>query len=175
MKFDIIMVCPPWKRYGVYRRRLILGDEIPPKIRRSLEAFEFIDHALRNFTSPDHMVFVWAKMKNATDYRAHMSMLGYQVRGSMSWVRPKWKTGSSEKTVELLMIFSKGKIPLLTDDYMNMTESSFTETVTDRIAKPQEAYKLLEKEFPDLRKLQVYGWTKRPGWSVFHRNDEKIK
>jgi N6-adenosine-specific RNA methylase IME4 len=175
MKFDIIMVCPPWKRYSVYSNRLILGDLIPPEIRRELEAFEFIDQALIDFASPDHMVFVWVKMKNATTYRTHMSRLGYRVRGSMTWIRPKWKIGSTEKTVEFLMIFSKGKIPVLSDEYLNMTESAFTETVSDKLEKPKEAYQLLEKEFPDLRKLQLYGWTDRPGWTVFHKNDDKIK
>ena len=175
MKFDIIMVCPPWKRYGVFRNRLIFGDIIPPKIRRELDAFEFIDHSLQNFTSPDHLVFVWAKKKNVNGYRSHMFQLGYRARGSMTWVRPKWKIGNNGKTVEFLMIFSKGNMPILTDEYMNMSEAVFTETIAERTAKPQEAYKLLEKEFPTLRKLQVYGWTDRPGWTVFHRNDDKIK
>lgn len=175
MKFDIVMVCPPWKRYGVFRKRLIFGDLIPPKIRRELEAFEFIDHSLKNFTSPDHLVFVWAKKKNVNSYRSHMFLLGYRAHGSMTWVRPKWKIGSNKKTVEFLMIFSKGNMPLLPDEYVNIAESAFAKTVSDRLAKPLEAYKLLENEFPKLQKLQIYGWTKRPGWTVFHRNEEKIK
>ncbi len=176
MKFDMVMVCPPWKRFGAYRRRpIILGDEIPPKTQRALEAFEFIEHTLRDFTSSDHMVYMWVNQKNVIDCRAYMSRLGYEMRGSIMWVRPKWKPGSYEKTVEFLLVGSKGKIPAFSNEYMNMIESAFTGMVTNRLAKPKDAYELLEMEFPGSRRLQLYGWTRRPGWTVFHRNDQKIK
>jgi N6-adenosine-specific RNA methylase IME4 len=174
MMFDIVMVCPPWKWFGIYRRRpIVLPDVIPPSIRRALEAFEFIEQSLRDFTASDHIAFVWVTSKKSMDGRAYMSSLGYQVRGSFMWVRPKWKPGSSEKTVEFLLICSKGKIPALSDEYMNRVESAFTGTVSHKSEKPQDTYELLENEFPNLRKLQLYGWTRRPGWTVLHRNEQK--
>jgi N6-adenosine-specific RNA methylase IME4 len=176
MKFDIVMICPPWKRWNTYRRRpIVLGDQIPPKIGRALEAFEFLEHSLGEFTSPDHMIFVWVTKKHSMDFREYLTRLGYQIRGSIMWVRPKWKSGGAQKTTEFLLIGSKGRIPVLSDEYMNIAESAFAGTVTNKLQKPKDAYELLENEFPRQRKLQLYGWTCRPGWTVFHKNDDKIK
>jgi N6-adenosine-specific RNA methylase IME4 len=165
MKFNLIMVCPPWKRFNRFRTRgPCLPDNLPPKLQRSIEAFEFIQQILRDFTTDEHLVFIWVPGKYAMDYREYMARLGYTTRGSFIWVRPKWKSGSDEKTMEFLMVCHKGKMPQVSDHY-----------VKNRSAKPESAYKFLEEEFPWARKLQVYGNTKRPGWTVFHRNEEKIK
>ncbi|GAC1310416.1 MAG: hypothetical protein NVSMB24_27600 [Mucilaginibacter sp.] len=73
------------------------------------------------------------------------------------------------------MVCHKGDISQVSDHYFNMEDSYLPGTVNNRSAKPESAYEFLEKEFPWAMKLQVYGWTKRPGWTVFHKNNEKIQ
>lgn len=176
MKFNLIMVCPIWKRFNRFRKRgPCLPDNLPPKLQRSIEAFEFIQQILRDFTRDAHMVFVWVPGKYTLDCREYMTRLGYTTRGSFIWVRPKWKRGSDKKTMEFLMVCQKGEMPKLSDHYLKMADSHFPGTVKSRSAKPKSAYEFLEEEFPSATKLQIYGYTKRPGWTVFHRNDEKIK
>jgi N6-adenosine-specific RNA methylase IME4 len=77
--------------------------------------------------------------------------------------------------MEFLLVGHKGEMPQVSDHYLKMADSHFTGTVKTRSAKPESAYEFLEAEFPFATKLQVYGYTKRAGWTVFHRNDEKIK
>lgn len=176
MNFNLIMVCPPWKRFTRFRTRgPCLPDNVPPKLNRAIEAFEFIQHILRDFTAHAHMVFVWVPGKYATDCREYMSRLGYTARGSFVWERPKWKRGSDKKTIEFLIVCHKGEMPQLSDRYLKMADSHFTGTVKNRLAKPESAYAFLEDEFPWAIKLQIYGWTTRPGWTVFHKNDKKIQ
>lgn len=176
MNFNLIMVCPPWKRFNRFRTRgPCLPDNLPPKLNRSIEAFEFIQHILRDFTADEHMVFVWVPGKYATDCREYMAHLGYTACGSFIWVRPKWKRGSDKETIEFLIVCHKGEMPQLSDRYLKMADSHFTGTVKNRSAKPESAYEFLEEEFPWAIKLQIYGWTTRPGWTVFHKNDKKIQ
>lgn len=176
MKFNLIMVCPPWKRFNRFRTRgPCLPDNLPPKLKRSIETFDFIQQILRDFTTAEHLVFIWVPGKYAMDCREYMTRLGYTTRGSFIWVRPKWKSGSDEKTMEFLMVCHKGKMPQVSDHYLKMTDSHFVGTVKNRSAKPESAYGFLDEEFPQAKKLQIYGCNKRPGWTVFHRNDEKIK
>jgi N6-adenosine-specific RNA methylase IME4 len=176
MTFNLIMICPPWKHFNRFRTRsMILPDNIPPKLNRSIMAFEFIQQILRNFTRGDHLVFVWVPGKFTSDYREYMVRQGYTSHGSFMWIRPKWKMGSDKKTVEFLLVFHKGNMPKLSDHYIKMADSHFSGTVKSRSEKPESAYELLEEEFPMASKLQVYGYTNRPGWTVFHQNDDKIK
>ena len=170
------MICPPWKWFNRFRTRgPCLPDNSPPKLQRSIQAFEFIQQVLRNFTADRHMVFVWVPGKYATDCREYMTRLGYATRGSFIWVRPKWQSGSDKKTMEFLMVCHKGEMPQVSDHYLKMTDSHFPGTVRKRLEKPESAYEFLEEEFPLATKLQVYGYTERPGWTVFHKNDHKIK
>lgn len=176
MKFNVIMLCPPWKRFNLFRTRgPCLPDNLPPRLQRSIEAFEFIQQILRDFTNEVHMVFVWAPGKYALDCREYMARMGYTIRGSFVWVRPKWKKGSGKKTMEFLLACHQGQMPQVSDHYLQMTDSHFPGTVKNRSAKPESAYEFLEKEFPCAMKLQIYGYTKRPGWTVFHRNEPNIK
>ena len=176
MKFNLIMICPPWKRFNRFRTRgACLPDNLPPKLQRSIEAFEFIQQILSDFTTDNHMVFIWVPGKYAMDCRKYMARLGYTTRGSFLWVRPKWKRGSDKKTMEFLMVCHKGEMFHVSDHYLKMTDSHFPGTVKTRLEKPESAYEFLEEEFPRASKLQVYGHTNRSGWTVFHRNDIKLK
>ncbi|MES2060432.1 MAG: MT-A70 family methyltransferase [Bacteroidota bacterium] len=176
MKFDLIMICPPWKLYNRYRTRgPCLPDNLPPQLQRSINAFEFIRQALWNFTADRHTVVVWVPSKQAVDCRKYMARLGYTVGGTFTWLRPRWQRGSDKKTMEYLMVCHKGDVCQVSLHFLNMEIPNFPGTVKKRSAKPASVYEFLEKEFPLASKLQVYGWTKRPGWTVLHRNDEKIK
>ena len=176
MNFNLIMVCPPWKQFNRFRTRgPCLPDNLPPKLQKSIEAFEFIQQILRNLTAEKHMVFVWVPGKYAMDCREYMACLGYTIGGSFTWLRPKWKRGSDKKTIEFLMVCHKGEMYQVSDAYLKMEDSYFTGIVKKQTAKPESAYEFLEKQFPCATKLQVYGWTKRPGWTVFHKNDDKIQ
>jgi hypothetical protein len=86
MNFNLIMVCPPWKRFDRFRTRaLILPDNLPPKLNRSIEAFEFIQQVLRNYTKGAHMIFVWVPGKYTSDCREYLTRLGYTTHGSFVW------------------------------------------------------------------------------------------
>ena len=175
MKFDVIMVCPPWKLFNRYRTRgPCLPDNLPPKLQRSIDAFEFIRQILWNFAADKHTVFVWVPTKYAMDCRQYMARLGYTVGGVFTWLRPKWKRGSNKKALEFLMVCHKGEVSQVSVHFLKMEDSDLPGTVRKQTAKPESAYEFLEKEFPWASKLQVYGRNRRPGWTVFHKNNKKI-
>jgi len=172
MKFSIVMICPPWKRYRKYR--LASGsmiDNLPGKMLRAWLAFRFIENGLSSFTSANHIALVWAASKNTEDCKAYMRKLSYELHGTMIWVRPRWKIGTAEKVAEYLMVFTKGNADDLPAVLKGKLETTFTQEVTKRCQKPADAYQFIDAVFPGIEKLQIYGQTTRPGWTVFHRNE----
>jgi N6-adenosine-specific RNA methylase IME4 len=171
MKFNLIMVCPPWKHYNRYKTRgPILSDYLPPKLDRAMQAFEFIRDILRDFTTDEHIAAVWVPVNHAIACREYMIGLGYTAGGSFTWLRPNLKKFSERNRMEFLIIFYKGKMSQIADRYLQKADAHFTGMVKRRSAKPDNAYRFLEEEFFLANKLLVYGWTTRPGWTVFHKN-----
>ncbi|WP_158642797.1 MT-A70 family methyltransferase [Mucilaginibacter ginsenosidivorax] len=168
MKHEVIMICPPWKQYRIYRRsHKILTGTISPKMVKAMVAFQFLGDCLEYLTSPDHIVFIWVTEKFADDCRDYMKHLGYQYHQYLAWQRPKWKRGTSKEVLEYLMVYYKGALFSSAMTFPDPLKSPFTGRVKNRKYKPADAYALIESIFPNRSKLQVFGSTRRPGWNVF--------
>lgn len=111
MKYELFMICPPWKQYRDYKRsNKILTDSIPPKMWRALRAFNFIETCLAELAFQEHVIMVWVTDKFTEECREYMGRLGYQYDTCLIWKRAKWKRGSTNEVFEYLMVFSKGRL-----------------------------------------------------------------
>jgi N6-adenosine-specific RNA methylase IME4 len=174
MKCEVIMICPPWKQYRIYRRsHRILTDNIFPKMLKAMLAFQFLGECLEYLVSPDHVVFIWVTEKFTEECKDYMKRLGYQYHQYLIWHRPKWKRGASKEVFEYLMVYYKGTLPLRQITFPDPLKSPFTARVKNRKRKPADAYNLIESLFPNRSKLQIFGYTRRPGWNVIHHNNKK--
>lgn len=174
MKHEVIMICPPWKQYRIYRRsHKILTDNISSKMMKAMLTFQFLGDCLEHLTSPDHIVFIWVTEKFTEECKDYMKCLGYQYHQYLLWHRPKWKRGASKEVLEYLMIYYKGALfsPAIT--FPDPLKSPFIGRVKDRGHKPADAYEMVETLFPIRAKLQVFGSTRCPGWNVFRHNGKK--
>ncbi len=172
MKHEVFMICPPWKQYRIYKRSpMFLIDNIPPKLLKALVAFRFMENCLNQLSSPDHVVFIWVTEKYTEECKDYMKHLGYEYHKYLIWHRPKWKRGSSKKVLEYLMVYYKGKMHAPVLPFPDSLETPFTGRVKDRERKPADAYAMIEAMFPIRPKLQIYGFTHRTGWNVFHHNN----
>ena len=172
MKYELIMVCPPWKQYRAYKRsNKIMIDSIPSTMWRAIRAFDFIESCLANLASQEHIVFVWVTEKFTEDCREYMGRLGYKYDRYLVWKRPKWKRGSNQEVFEYLFLFQKDGYWPPQGDFPEALASPFTGKVKHRSQKPDDAYALIEALFPTRAKVQVFGTCRRRGWDLFHRND----
>jgi len=173
MRTEVFMVCPPWDHYRAYKRSAIwLMDNIPRKMMNAKEAFAFIADCLFKMSAPEHVVFIWVPNKFTEECRDYMKRLDYQYHQYYVWIRPKWKLGTTKQVAEYLMVFYKGKQPPKIE-FAETFAQPFTGKVKSRDQKPDDAYAMIEARFPYGDKLQVYGFTRRPGWDVCHRNLKK--
>ncbi|MFA6083404.1 MT-A70 family methyltransferase [Mucilaginibacter sp.] len=175
MKHNVIMACPPWKQYCIYRRSHTgLTDNISRNAFRAARTFEFLDACLRDMTSEEHYLFIWAKGKFAEECRVYMKRLGYHYRGYLMWYRARWKRGSSGKTLEYLMVYAKGDQQATEIELPDAINSPFTGLVSQKREKPEDVYKFIENLFPFSSKLQIFGFVNRSSWTSIHYNPKKI-
>lgn len=172
MKYELYLICPPWKQYRAYKRsNKIMTDSIPPSMWRALRAFNFIETCLAELAFQEHVVMVWVTEKFTEECREYMGRLGYQYDTYLIWKRPKWKRGSTTEVFEYLMMFQKDgyKVPAI--DFPDPLESPFSGKVKFKGQKPDDAYVLIEALYPTRAKVQIFGNCQRPGWDVFQRNN----
>ncbi|MFD2146290.1 hypothetical protein [Mucilaginibacter antarcticus] len=171
MRYELFMICPPWKQFRAYKRsNKILTDSIPPKMWRALRAFNFMECCLSELASNELVVFVWVTEKFTEDCREYMSHLGYKYDTYLMWKRPKWKRCTAVEVFEYLFVFHKDGYWPPKGDFPDPLASPFTGKVKHRGEKPEDAYALLEKLYPTRVRIQLFGSCSRRGWDVFHRN-----
>jgi N6-adenosine-specific RNA methylase IME4 len=172
MKYELFMLCPPWKKYRLYKRsKLILTDSISSEMWRAIRAFDFLKSCLAELACNEHIVFVWVTDKFTEDCREYMGSLGYTFDRCLFWKRPKWKRGSMSEVFEYLMVFQKDGYKAPLRKYPDTLESPFSGKVRTRTEKPDDAYSLIEELYHARAKVQLFGSCRRPGWDLFHRND----
>jgi N6-adenosine-specific RNA methylase IME4 len=152
---------------------MLMVDNIPPRMRKAMLVFGFLEDCLNQLISSDHIVFIWVTEKFTEECKDYMKRLGYEYHQYLIWYRPKWNRGSSKKVFEYLMIYYKGKLPLRQITFPDPLKSPFTAGVKNRKRKPADAYALIESLFPNRSKLQIWGYTRRPSWNVIHHNNHK--
>ena len=171
MKYNVFMLCPPWKKYRLNKKfKVILMDNVPPKIWRARRAFDFLKNCLTELSDNEHAVYAWVTAKFTDDCREYIEGLGYNYVTTLFWKRPKWKPGSFCEVFEYLMVFEKKGYKPSVKNYPDPLEAPFNGNVKTRGEKPDDAYALIEQLHPTGAKIQLYGSCRRPGWDVFHRN-----
>jgi N6-adenosine-specific RNA methylase IME4 len=172
MKYELFMICPPWKQYRAYKKsNKILTDSIPPKIWRAIRAFNFIECCLTDVASKHHIVLVWVTEKFTEDCCEYMNRLDYQYDTYLIWKRAKWKRSNTGEVFEYLFVFQKDGYWPPKSAFPEPLASPFTGKVKHRNQKPEDAYAMIEELYPTRAKVQIFGNCMRRGWDVFHRND----
>lgn len=95
--------------------------------------------------------------------------LGYKLHARMIWDKV---TGiPAAFTVryghEYLLYMYKGKLTPVAKDERGKIHTVFRERVTKHSKKPDIAYEIIERLYPDLKKLEMYARETRDGWDSF--------
>lgn len=101
------------------------------------------------------------------EIREHLAeSLGYKLHARMIWDKV---TGiPAAFTVrfghEYLLYMYKGKLTPVSKDERGKIHTVFREQVTKHSKKPQIAYEIIERLYPDLNKLEMYARNTRDVW-----------
>ena len=114
-------------------------------------------------TTGDAVLFLWATSPKLTEAMQVMGAWGFEYRTCMVWVKNKIGMGYyARQRHELLLIGRKGepKPPEPADRPDSVIEAPRL----DHSAKPPEVYNIIERMFPDRKRIELYARNKRDGW-----------
>lgn len=170
-KYSIFMVDPPWlKKKGGLRK-------VRPNQERSLgyktlpinEIFSLLDDEVFINGTETHTVFMWTVEQYLIECEEYMKQRGYKRHCRIIWdkmngVAPAFTVRYSH---EYLIWYYKPKMLTIAQDARGKFMTTFSEKAREHSRKPEFAYKMVEKLYPDNNKMDVFSREKRIGWSQF--------
>lgn len=171
-KYQIIYADPPW-RISKGGKKAVRPNSSGKELDYPVASLEDIEKMMRDITlrygdSPNVM-FLWTIEKYLHEAEEIAKKLGYKLHARMIWNKV---TGiPSAFTIryghEYLLYMYRGKLIPVAKEERGKIHSVFTEQVTKHSKKPEIAYQIIERLYPDANKLELFARNKRDGWDVW--------
>ena len=170
-KYDILCADPPWKQSRGGKKSVRKNSSGKPLEYNTASLAEIEAHlrVATQLTEENAVLFLWTIDKYLFEAQAMAERQGYKLHARMIWNKV---TGiPAAFTVrfghEYLLFMYKGKLPPVAKDERGKIHTVFTEIVKRHSQKPQVAFDIIERLYPNTRKLEMYARTERPGWDCW--------
>jgi len=167
-KINLILSDPPWRQSKggkKNKRPNSSGLELDYKTI-SIDEIENIQKQVRDISDNNHILFLWTIDKYLHESEQMMIKLGYKLHARMIWNKV---TGiPAAFTIryghEYLLFFYYGKLLPVALNERGKIHSVFTEQVKKYSKKPEISYQIIERLYPNTKKIELFCRTKRSGW-----------
>lgn len=170
-QYDLIYADPPWKQSKGGKKSVRENSSGKPLDYPVCSLDEIKEHlSLATAASGDNSIlFLWTIDKYLFEAQEIAESLGYKLHARMIWDKV---TGiPAAFTVryghEYLLYMYKGKLTPVAKEERGKIHTVFREKVTKHSKKPEIAYEIIERLYPNLKKLEMYARNTRPGWDCF--------
>lgn len=169
--YNLLYIDPPWKQSRGGKKAVRENSSGLPLAYNtmSLEDIErHIGDAVGK-TSENSVMFLWTIDKYLFEAQHIAEDLGYKLHARMIWDKV---TGiPAAFTVrfghEYLLYMYKGKLTPVATEERGKIHTVFREQVRRHSQKPEIAYEIIERLYPNLNKLEMYARNTRDGWDSF--------
>lgn len=169
--YGLIYADPPWKQSKGGKKAVRQNSSGKPLDYKTCSLEEIKEHLkmATDVTTENSILFLWTIDKYLFEAQEIAESLGYKLHARMIWDKV---TGiPAAFTVryghEYLLYMYKGKLLPVAKDERGKIHTVFREKVTKHSKKPEIAYQIIERLYPDLRKLEMYARETRDGWDSF--------
>lgn len=171
-QYDLIYADPPWKQSKGGKKSVrenSSGKPLDYPVCSLDEIKEHLSLATAASGGDNSILFLWTIDKYLFEAQEIAESLGYKLHARMIWDKV---TGiPAAFTVryghEYLLYMYKGKLTPVAKEERGKIHTVFREKVTKHSKKPEIAYEIIERLYPNLRKLEMYARNTRPGWDCF--------
>jgi len=168
MLYNLLYIDPPW-RQSKGGKKLVRPNSSGKELDYSvlnLEQIEYIIQKASDLTTDSSIMFLWTIDKYLFEAEEIAKKLDYKLHARMIWNKV---TGiPAAFTIryghEYLLYLYKGKLIKVAKEERGKIHSVFTEQVTKHSKKPEIAYQIIERLYPDTKKLELFARNKRNGW-----------
>ena len=170
-KYSIIYADPPWKQSkgGKKAVRKNSSGTVLDYPVCSLDEIKKHLFQATSLTETQSIMFLWTIDKYLFDAQNIAEQLGYKLHARMIWNKV---TGiPAAFTVryghEYLLYMYRGKlIPVFLNE-RGKIHTVFTEQVKKHSQKPEKAYQIIERLYPNSPKIELYARSERSGWDCW--------
>lgn len=166
--YNLLYIDPPWKQSRGGKKSVRPNSSGKPLDYKvcSLEAIKEHIAQADSLTTDNAVMFLWTIDKYLFEAQKIAEELGYKLHARMIWNKV---TGiPAAFTVryghEYLLYMYKGKLTPIAQEERGKIHTVFTEKATRHSKKPEIAYEIIERLYPDLTKLEMYARNERQGW-----------
>jgi N6-adenosine-specific RNA methylase IME4 len=164
-RYAVILADAPWD-FEVYDAKSGLDSaanaHYPTMATDEIAALPVADLATR-----DAVLFMWSTAPHLPEALQVMQSWDFEYVTHMVWVKDKIGLGYWVRNQhELLLIGRRGD--MLTPAFENRPSSVFNAARRAHSQKPDEAYEIIERMYPELPKIELFArGMARPGWAVW--------
>ena len=169
--YGLIYADPPWKQSKGGKKSVRENSSGKPLDYPTCSLDKIKEHLrlATESTTENSILFLWTIDKYLFEAQQIAESLGYKLHARMIWDKV---TGiPAAFTVryghEYLLYMYKGKLTPVAKDERGKIHTVFRERVTKHSKKPDIAYEIIERLYPDLKKLEMYARETRDGWDSF--------
>ena len=157
-KFAVVYADPPWEYdYSVSDNRQI-ENQYPTMPIEDICALPVADIA-----NDDAVLLLWATNPKLIEALQVIEAWGFSYRTNMVWVKDKIGMGYyARQQHELLLIATRGALPV--PEPANRPSSVIQGDRTEHSKKPDAAYEIIERMYPEYAKVELFSRNQREGW-----------
>ena len=171
-RYDLIVADPPWKQSKGGKKSVRKNSSGKPLDYPVCSLDEIKEH-LRQATSlargENSILFLWTIDKYLFEAQQIAEELGYKLHARMIWNKV---TGiPAAFTVryghEYLLYMYRGKLTPVATEERGKIHTVFTEKVQRHSQKPEISYEIINRLYPNLKKLEMYARRERDGYDCW--------
>jgi N6-adenosine-specific RNA methylase IME4 len=165
-RYPVILADPPWS-FQVHNG----PDETERSAERhypAMTAEEICALSVGDIATPAAVLFLWTPACNLPEALRVVAAWGFEYRTSAVWVKTSGTPGLGHyfrTNHEHLLVARRGDIP--TPLPANRPSSVISTPRREHSRKPDEAYALIERMYPDLPRVELFARTRRAGWEAW--------
>ena len=162
-KYPIILADPPW-HFDVYDDS---GMQRTPQWQYpTMDLADICALPVGDLATPDAVLFMWTTAPHLQQALQVLAAWGFEYRTHFVWVKDKTGLGYWVRNQhELLLIARRGNLPAPLG--ANRPPSVINAPRHEHSRKPDEAYKIIERMYPELPKIELFARGTRKGWHAW--------
>lgn len=170
-RYNLIYADPPWKQSRGGKKSVRANSSGKPLEYPVCSLSEIKEHLKQadSLAEGDTILFLWTIDKYLFEAQQMAEEMGYKLHARMIWDKV---TGiPAAFTVryghEYLLYMYKGKLMPVEKDERGKIHTVFREKVQRHSQKPEIAYNIIERLYPDTSKIELYARKHRAGWDCW--------
>lgn len=160
--FNVLYADPPWRyEHSVTDSRQI-ENQYP-----TMSLDDICALPIGEITEPDAVLLLWATSPKLAEAMQVIDAWGFTYRSCMVWDKERMGMGYyARQQHELLLIAARGNLPV--PEAANRPRSVIRiERDEKHSAKPHEFYQIIERMYPEYRKVELFARERRPDWAAW--------